>query len=426
MAKLDAPARACRGKRVVGRAARHRVKAKRIVRGLSGFSALRLVATTCLIGLAASAQAQTSTVSVACRQAVLMDADSQSFLFERNADELASPASTAKIMTAELLFRALKEGKVNLEQTYEISEKAWREGGAPSKGSSMFASLKSQVRIEDLIRGLLIDSGNDAAIAIAEGLSGTEEAFGEAMTRRARELGLRRSGFTNAWGRSDPKQKTTVREMAQLSAHVIQTYPDYYKYFGEKTFTWNKITQQNRNPLLLMNIGADGLKTGNIDESGYALVGSAVENNQRLVVALNGCKTANERADDARKLLLWGFRSLEPKSLFDAGETIGTVPVYGGQPHDVPVAAAQKVKVFLPRGTGERLQGKIVYDGPLVAPIRKGTVVARLKLTRGQALALDIPLEAQEDVAVGSLPRRALDAGFEFAGQMMRKYVLKK
>lgn len=355
-----------------------------------------------------------------------MDAESQSFIFERNADELASPASTAKIMTAELLFRALKEGKVNLEQTYEISEKAWREGGAPSKGSSMFASLKSQVRIEDLIRGLLIDSGNDAAIAIAEGLSGTEEAFGEAMTRRARELGLRRSGFTNAWGRSDPKQKTTVREMAQLSAHVIQTYPDYYKYFGEKTFTWNKITQQNRNPLLLMNIGADGLKTGNIDESGYALVGSAVENNQRLVVALNGCKTANERADDARKLLLWGFRSLEPKSLFDAGETIGTVPVYGGQPHDVPVAAAQKVKVFLPRGTGERLQGKIVYDGPLVAPIRKGTVVARLKLTRGQALALDIPLEAQEDVAVGSLPRRALDAGFEFAGQMMRKYVLKK
>ena len=426
MAKLDAPARACRGKRVVGRAARHRVKAKRIVRGLSGFSALRLVATTCLIGLAASAQAQTSTVSVACRQAVLMDADSQSFLFERNADELASPASTAKIMTAELLFRALKEGKVNLEQTYEISEKAWREGGAPSKGSSMFASLKSQVRIEDLIRGLLIDSGNDAAIAIAEGLSGTEEAFGEAMTRRARELGLRRSSFSNPWGRSDPKQKTTVREMAQLSAHVIQTYPDYYKYFGEKTFTWNKITQQNRNPLLLMNIGADGLKTGNIDESGYALVGSAVENNQRLVVALNGCKTANERADDARKLLLWGFRSLEPKSLFDAGETIGTVPVYGGQPHDVPVAAAQKVKVFLPRGTGERLQGKIVYDGPLVAPIRKGTVVARLKLTRGQALALDIPLEAQEDVAVGSLPRRALDAGFEFAGQMMRKYVLKK
>ena len=401
-------------------------KAKRILKRITGFTAFRFTAVALGVVVAGAAQGQTATVTTACRQVVLMDADSQSFIFERNADELASPASTAKIMTAELLFRALKDGKVNLEQTYEISEKAWREGGAPSKGSSMFAALKSQVRIEDLIRGLLIDSGNDAAIAIAEGLSGTEEAFGEAMTRRARELGLKRSSFTNAWGRSDPKQKTSVREMAQLSAHVIQTYPDYYKYFGEKSFTWNKIAQQNRNPLLLMNIGADGLKTGNIDESGFALVGSAVENNQRLIVALNGCKSASERADDARKLLLWGFRSLEPKSLFDAGETIGTVPVYGGAPHDVPVAAAQKVKVFLPRGSGDRLQGKIVFDGPLVAPIKKGTVIARLKLTRGQALALDIPLEAKEDVEVGSLPRRALDAGFEFAGQMMRKYVLKK
>ena len=355
-----------------------------------------------------------------------MDAESQSFLFERNADELASPASTAKIMTAEVLFRMLKEGKATLDQTFEISEHAWREGGAPSKGSTMFAALHSQVRIEDLIRGLVIDSGNDAAIAIAEGIAGTEDAFGGMMTRRARELGLRRSSFSNPWGRSDPKQKTTVREMAQLSAHLIQTYPDYYKYFSEKSFTWNKITQQNRNPLLLMNIGADGLKTGNIDDSGFAIVGSAVEYEQRLIVSLNGCKNASERAEDARKLLLWGFRSLEGRNLYAAGETIGTVPIYGGDPHEVPVAAAQKVKVFIPRGSSERLLGKIVFDGPLVAPVKKGTVVARLKIMRGQALALDIPLAAKEDVAVGSLPRRALDAGMEYTGQLFRKYVLKK
>ncbi|MCB1540930.1 MAG: D-alanyl-D-alanine carboxypeptidase [Rhodoblastus sp.] len=386
----------------------------------------RRVATA--IGLLASsaAFAQTSSINVACRQAALMDAESQSFLFERNADELASPASTAKIMTAEVLFRMLKEGKATLDQTFEISEHAWREGGAPSKGSTMFAALHSQVRIEDLIRGLVIDSGNDAAIAIAEGIAGTEDAFGGMMTRRARELGLRRSSFSNPWGRSDPKQKTTVREMAQLSAHLIQTYPDYYKYFSEKSFTWNKITQQNRNPLLLMNIGADGLKTGNIDDSGFAIVGSAVENEQRLVVSLNGCKTASERAEDARKLLLWGFRSLEGRSLYAAGETIGTVPIYGGDPHEVPVAAAQKVKVFIPRGSSERLLGKIVFDGPLIAPVKKGTVIARLKIMRGQALALDIPLAAKEDVAVGSLPRRALDAGMEYTGQLFRKYVLKK
>ncbi len=355
-----------------------------------------------------------------------MDADSRAFLFERAADEPGSPASTAKIMTAEVLFGMIKEGKVTLDQTFEISEHAWREGGAPSKGSSMFASLHSQVRVEDLIRGLVIASGNDAAIAIAEGVAGTEEAFGQMMTRRARELGLRQLNFVNPWGRSDPAQKTTVREMALLAAHVIQTYPDLYRYFGEKSFTWNKITQANRNPLLLMNIGADGLKTGNIDESGFAIVGSAVENGQRLIVSLNGCRNASERSEDARKLLLWGFRAFDSRSLFDAGETVAAVPVYGGEPSEVAVAPEQKVKVFLPRGSSDKLSGKVVYDGPIVPPVKKGTVVARLKLMRGQAQALDLPLVAKEDVAVGSLPRRALDASLEFAGQMMRKYVLKK
>jgi serine-type D-Ala-D-Ala carboxypeptidase (penicillin-binding protein 5/6) len=355
-----------------------------------------------------------------------MDAESHAVLFERNADELASPASTAKIMTAEILFGLIKQGKVSLDQTYEISEHAWRTGGAPSRGSSMFASLHSQVRVEDLIKGLVIDSGNDAAIAIAEGIAGTEEAFGQMMTRRARELGLRRSSFTNPWGRSDPGQKVTVREMAILADHLIRTYPDLYRYFGEKDFTWNKITQTNRNPLLTMNIGADGLKTGNIDEGGFAIVGSAVDSNQRLIVSLNGCKTPGERAEDARKLLLWGFRSFEPKTLFQAGEPVGTVKVYGGEKGDVPVAADQTIKVFIPRGSSDKLTGKLVYDGPIVPPIQKGTVLARLKLMRGQAQALDIPLKATEDVAVGSLPRRAMDASLELAGQMWRKYVFKK
>ena len=355
-----------------------------------------------------------------------MDAESHAFLFERGADDPVSPASTAKIMTAEILFGLIKAGKVTLDQTYEISEHAWRTGGAPSRGSSMFASLHSQIRVEDLIRGLVIDSGNDAAIAIAEGIAGTEEAFGQMMTRRARELGFARLNFTNPWGRSEPGQKVTAREMALLADHVIKTYPDLYKYFGEKEFTWNKITQQNRNPLLLAGIGADGLKTGNIDEGGFAIVGSAVDNNQRLIVSLNGCKTASDRSEDARKLLLWGFRSFEARTLFQPGEAIGTVKVYGGAQGDVPVAADQIVKVFLPRGSGDKVTGKIVYDGPIVPPVEKGAVLAHLKLMRGQAQALDIPLRATENVATGSLPRRALDASIEFASQMMHKYVLKK
>ncbi|MDE2364783.1 MAG: D-alanyl-D-alanine carboxypeptidase [Hyphomicrobiales bacterium] len=367
-----------------------------------------------------------STVTVACAQAALMDAESHSFLFERAPDELSSPASTAKVMTAEILFRLIKEGKVSLDQTYEISEHAWRTGGAPSRGSAMFASLHSQVRVEDLIKGLVIDSGNDAAIAIAEGVAGTEEAFGQMMTRRARELGLNHLTFTNPWGRSDPNQKTNVREMALLADHVIKTYPDLYKYFSEKQFTWNKITQENRNPLLNMNIGADGLKTGNIDEGGFAIVGSAVDNNQRLIVALNGCKTATDRAEDSRKLLLWGFRSFEARTVFQPGETVGTVKIYGGAQSEAPVAADQVVKIFLPRGSTDRITGKIVYDGPIIPPVQKGAILAHLQIMRGSAVALDIPLRSTEDVGVGSLQRRALDASVEFAGQMFRKYVLKK
>ena len=214
--------------------------------------------------------------------------------------------------------------------------------------------------------------------------------------------------------------------MALLADHVIGAYPDLYRYFSEKDFTWNKITQANRNPLLLMNIGADGLKTGNIDEGGFAIVGSAVENNQRLIVALNGCRTATDRAEDARKLLMWGFRSFEARTLFQAGEAVGTVKVYGGAKGDVPVAADQTIKVFLPKGSQDKLTGKIVYDGPIVPPIQKGATLAHLRLMRGQAQALDMPLKATEDVDVGPLPRRALDASLEFASQMWRKYVVKK
>ncbi len=379
----------------------------------------------CALALAA-APAAAQSVQTNCRQAVLMDAESHAFLYERGADELASPASLAKIMTAEILFGLIKAGKVSLEDTYPISEYAWRTGGAPSRGSTMFAQLNSRVRVEDLIRGLVIMSGNDAAIALAEGIAGTEEAFGLMMTKRARELGLRSSTFTNPWGRSDPGQKVTMREMALLSDHLIKTYPDLYRYFAEKDFTWNKITQANRNPLLLSNIGADGLKTGNIDESGFAIVGSAVENNQRLIVALNGCKTASERSDDARKLLLWGFRSFEPRTIFAAGEVVGSASVYGGSRSDAPLVSEKPIKVFLPRGSGERITARIVYDGPLVPPVKQGATVARLKVMRGQTLALDAPLTAAEDIGVGSLPRRAFDASLELAGGLIRKHVFKK
>jgi D-alanyl-D-alanine carboxypeptidase (penicillin-binding protein 5/6) len=385
-----------------------------------------LVAPLALLAFTSASALAAESFSTTAPYAVLMDADSHTVLFEKAADDLTSPASTVKIMTAELVFREIKEGRINLDTKFTVSEHAWRTGGASGGGSSMFALVNSQVRVEDLIRGLVVQSGNDSAIVFAEALAGSESAFGDMMTKRARELGLEKSNFRNPWGRYDPNQKVTAREMAFLADHVIRTYPDLYKYFGEKEFTWNKIKQQNRNPLLFMELGADGLKTGFIEDSGYGLVGSAVQNGQRLIVVVNGCKTGKERAEEARKLLQWGFRAFEAKQIFAAGEPVGNAKVYGGERGDVPLLASGPVKILLPRGSGEKLSGRIVYEGPLMAPIAEGAQVARLKIMRGQTLALDLPLTTGDSVAVGSLPRRALDASLEYATILFRKYVSKK
>jgi D-alanyl-D-alanine carboxypeptidase (penicillin-binding protein 5/6) len=358
--------------------------------------------------------------------AILIDYDTRSVLFEKNADEPVSPASLAKVMTAEIVFHELREGRLTLDRTFTISENAWRRGGAPSGGSSMFAVLHSQVRLEDLLRGLIIMSGNDAAIAIAEGIAGTEENFAALMTRRARELGFDKMTFRNSWGKYDPEQKTPVRQLALLAEHIIRSYPDYYHMFGEKEFTWSKIKQQNRNPLLFMDIGADGLKTGNVQDSGFALVGSAIENGQRVIVAIVGAKSSRERADEARKLLSWGLRSFESRPLFEVNAEVGTASVYGGASSTVELVSDRPIKVLLPRGSSERLVAQIIYQGPLIAPVQQGAQVAKLRVMRGKALVLEAPLVAGQSVEVGALHQRALDASWELGLGLFNKYVLRK
>jgi len=353
--------------------------------------------------------------------ALLMDYESGAVLFEKNADELMTPASTAKLMTAEIVFHEIKEGRLKLDDEFEVSENAWRTGGAPSHGSSMFLALHSKVRIEDLIRGVAIQSGNDAAITLAEGVAGTEDNFVGMMNKRAAELGMTHSTFANAWGKSDPRQRVTPREMALLAAHIIADYPELYRYFGEKEFTWNKVRQLNRNPLLSMDLGADGLKTGDVAESGFGLVGSAVQNGQRLIVVVNGLKTAADRAEESRKLLDWGFRSFDARTLFQPGDIVGQAKVYGGAQGEVALVAEKPVKVFAARGSGEKLTAKIVYQGPLIAPVAQGVEVGRLKIWRGQSQVLDVPVKTGEAVAVGTLSQRALDAGLELAGGLLRK-----
>lgn len=379
-----------------------------------------------LVGLLCCRQVSAQAIQTSVPHAILIDADTGTVLFEQRADDPVIPASTVKIMTAELVFSAIAESRIKLDDEFVVSENAWRFGGAPSRGSSMFAPVNSRVRVEDLIRGLVIVSGNDAAIALAEGLAGSEGAFATLMMKRGRELGLTHSVFTNPWGRDDPEQRVTPRDMVVLANHVIQTYPDLYKYFSEKDFTWNRIKQTNRNPLLTMGIGADGLKTGNIDASGYGLVGSAVENGQRLILALYGASSAKERAEEARKLFLWGFRSFETKTLFAAGETIGSVKIYGGDASEAPLVADKEVKILVPRNGGEKFAGRIAYVGPLIAPVPADKQVARLRIFRGATEVLDLPLKTAAAVGVGSLPRRALDAGVEYSTVLFRKYVLKQ
>jgi D-alanyl-D-alanine carboxypeptidase (penicillin-binding protein 5/6) len=239
--------------------------------------------------------------------ALLVDFDSGATLLAKNADVSMSPASTTKILTAEIVFSAVAEGRLRLDDSAPISSRAAREGDAESGGSSMFAQAGSQVRVDDLLHGLVIASGNDAAIALAERVAGSEEAFAVLMNQRAGELGMSRSHFANAWGGGSPRQTVTARDMARLAAHVIRAYPQFYPYFGQAEFTWNGVRQQNRNPLLAMAIGADGVKTGHLAQSGFGLVGSAVQNGRRLILVLNGARSEEERAREAKRLLEWGF-----------------------------------------------------------------------------------------------------------------------
>jgi serine-type D-Ala-D-Ala carboxypeptidase (penicillin-binding protein 5/6) len=352
--------------------------------------------------------------------AVLLDPDSGSILFEKNGDELVAPGSIAKLMTLEYLFHDIKTGRLKLDDEFTISENAWRRGGAPSHGSTMFAPIHSRVRLEDLIRGIVVDSANDACMAIAEGVAGTEADFGALLTKRAREIGLEKSTFTNSTGYDDPNLRVTVREMAQLARYIIQTYPDFYTYFAEREFTWNKIRQQNRNSLLAMGIGADGLKTGETADGAFNLVGSAVEDNLRLIVVIAGARSEKERAEEARKMLEWGFHNFQSRVIFVEGQTIGEARTFGGSESYVPLAAPGAVRLMMPRNSGEHLIARIVYIGPVPAPIKKGQRIGTLKVWRGENLALEVPLHAAQDVGTGSMPHRAMDAATELLISLFR------
>src|SRR5690606_24505486 len=316
-----------------------------------------------------------------------------------NPDALIQPASLAKLMTMEMAFNAIKSGRLSLDDTFVVSEHAWRTGGAPSRTSTMFAALKSEIRLEDLIRGVTIQAANDGCIVIAEGMAGSEENFARQMTERARQIGLEKSTFVNSTGLPAPGQQTTVRELVMLARHIWRNYPSLYRYYGEQEFTWNKIRQLNRNPLLAM--GGDGLVLGASEQDGFGIVGSAEQGGRRVIAALSGLKDDKERAEEARKLLEWGLRSFERTTIFADGEIVGQAQVFAGTKSTVPLKAEGPVELLLPIASRDKITARIVYTGPLPAPVEEGQRVGRLKVWIGDTLSQEMPLYAAESVPIG-------------------------
>jgi len=351
--------------------------------------------------LASAATAQE--IETPAEYAILIDADTGFVLFQKNADELMHPASMSKLMTLEILFQRLQEGSVTLDQEFHISTEAWRRGGSASGSSTMFAEWNSWVPVEDLIQGITVVSGNDACIAIAEALSGTEADFAVTMTSRARELGLEQATFANSTGWPDPNHVMTARELALLAQHIVQTYPEYLHYFSEEDYTWNNHTQPNRNPLLYRFPGADGLKTGHTEASGYGLVGTAERDGRRLILVVNGLTSERQRAEESQRLLTLGFNAFREYDLFAEGDIVGTADVWGGQETAVPLTIRDDVSVILRREARRDMRVSVNYMGPVRAPIITGSEVATLRVTAPGVEPQEFPL-----YAAASVPRAGI------------------
>jgi D-alanyl-D-alanine carboxypeptidase (penicillin-binding protein 5/6) len=361
--------------------------------------------------VAPSAAQSTSEVVIKSKQAIVMDADSGAVLFQRNADELVSPASMSKLMLLVMLFKALRAGLLQLGTEVPMSEYAWRTGGAPSKSSSMFVPLGKTATVDELMKGIIVQSGNDAAISVAEKLAGSENAFADQMTAEARRLGMPKSVFRNATGLYDHEHLMTVREIAMLARHIITEYPEYYPLFAMRDFNYRHHKFTNRNPLLGWIAGVDGLKTGFINQSGYGIVASAKQDNRRLIVAINGAATPEERKDDSRRLFEWGFRNFSEARLFDAGEIVGYARVWGGERMYLPLTGKGGVSIVLPRAPANpRVSGRIFYQGPLKPPLKKGDQVGVLRVTSANDATSEVPLYAAEDVNKAGFIRRGLDS----------------
>jgi D-alanyl-D-alanine carboxypeptidase (penicillin-binding protein 5/6) len=359
------------------------------------------------------AYAQEALFDTKAKQALMLEDQTGTILYAKAPDTLIEPAALAKLMTMELVFHQLKTGNIKIDTQYTVSENAWRTGGAPSGGSTMFAKLKSSISVGDLIQGVIVQSANDGCIILAEGIAGSEQKFAEMMNERAKEIGLQNSTFRNSTGLPDAQQKVSLTDLVTLARYIKHEYPEYYRTYAQDSFTWNNIFQRNRNPLLRLDIGADGMGTGYTEQSGYGLVGSTERNGRRYIVALSGLASDRERAEEAKKVFEWAYSAFEEISIFSEGETVGEASVFGGAKSTVPLKAHEKISLLVPTANKDRLKAHVEYKGPLIAPLKADEPVGMLRIWIGDALAQETPVYTGEAVETGDLQKRTMDAVLE-------------
>ncbi|MEO0343594.1 MAG: D-alanyl-D-alanine carboxypeptidase family protein [Pseudomonadota bacterium] len=346
--------------------------------------------------------------------AFVVDQTTGMVLYEKNVDAPLPPASMSKLMTLNMLFEALKDGRVNLDTEFRVSTKAHQMGG-----SKMFLADGSSVTVENLIRGIIVQSGNDACIVVAENLAGSEEIFADVMTKRAQQLGMTQSRFANATGWPHPEHRMSARDLVFLADRLISEFPDYYTYFAEESFTWEGIAQDNRNPLLGLGLGADGLKTGHTSEAGYGLVGSAVQGNRRVIFVISGLESRAARAQESQRIINWAFRQFVQKTLIKAGTELAEAKVWLGQNNQVGLVTGSDINALVPVLTIEPNKYEVTYNGPIPAPIAAGDELAKLVVTIDGLGEVRHPLYAAGDVAEGGLIKRMKASATKLSAQYL-------
>ncbi|HVH02069.1 MAG TPA: D-alanyl-D-alanine carboxypeptidase family protein [Amaricoccus sp.] len=335
------------------------------------------------------------------REALVVDHDTGMILLEKDADTPMPPASMSKLMTLYMLFEAIRDGRVELDTAFSVSPRAQAMGG-----SRMFVEAGTSVPVEALIHGIITQSGNDACVVVAEGLAGSEPVFAEQMTKRAHDLGMRNSTFRNASGWPEEGHMMSARDLVIIASHIIDDFPDYYPFFEETEFTWNGITQPNRNPLLKLGIGVDGLKTGHTAEAGYGLVGSAVQNGQRIIFMVTGLASERARAEETEAIVKWAFGAFDTVRFYDRGQEIAQADVWLGEAPFVPIVAPKDLQMLVPREERPGMKARVLYSGPIEAPIAEGQKLATLRVEVPGKQPVDFDLVAGAEVPRGGLMTR--------------------